>query len=155
MLSTHYDNGSELNLHFKAQYGITCKTTSVKNPSVNAILMWVHQEIPLMLRTTELHMATTGANRAKTASLTHATWAIPCLPRCSTVWLEHVVWHYLPCCLDHIGDHRQHHINLLTTDTSSWLDGNVFSWWSSTSSKKDGNLHKTTHSYTSDPWTIS
>jgi hypothetical protein len=38
-------------------FGIKHKPTSVKNPTANAILVWVHHVITLMLCTAELNMA--------------------------------------------------------------------------------------------------
>ena len=55
------------------------KPTSVKNPTVNAILEQVHQVISSMLCTAEIDMANSVAPRDIDTILTNAAWAI-----CST-----------------------------------------------------------------------
>ncbi len=55
-----YDNGSEFKLHFHAlctTYGIKRKPTSIKNPTVNAILEHIHAVFTNMLCTAKLDMA--------------------------------------------------------------------------------------------------
>ncbi len=97
-----YDNGSEFKLHFEAlceSFGIKHKPTSVKSPQVNAILERAHHVISTMLHTAELDMANSVAPNDIDAFLTDAAWAIflylpystICLPRCSNLWLGHVV----------------------------------------------------------------
>ena len=77
-----YDNGCEFKLHFKAlckSFGITSKPTSIKNPTVNAILEQVHQVISSMLCTAEIDMAPSVKPSNINTFETNAAWAI-----CST-----------------------------------------------------------------------
>jgi hypothetical protein len=69
-----YDNRSEeFKLHFKRicdSYGINRKTTTIKNPQVNAICERVHQVLGTMMPTSELDMADQFILLTLTLSLT-------------------------------------------------------------------------------------
>ena len=87
MLSTAiYENRRIFKLDFKAlceSFGFKSKTTSVKNPQVNAMLELVHQVITTMLCPTELDMTNTVFTSDIDAFLTDAAWVI-----CSTYHTE-------------------------------------------------------------------
>jgi hypothetical protein len=77
-----YNKGSEFKLHFHAlctTYGIKHKPTTIKNPTVNAILERIHAVFTNMLRTAELDMAKLVNASDIDIFLVHAAWAI-----CST-----------------------------------------------------------------------
>jgi hypothetical protein len=55
-----YDDGSEFKLHFHAlckTYGVKPESTSIKNPTANAILERIHAMFGNMLCTAKLNMA--------------------------------------------------------------------------------------------------
>ncbi len=77
-----YDNRSEFKLHFEylcESYGITRKSTTIKNPQANGILERVHQVLGHMLCTAELDMANSVTPNDVDVFLDNAAWAI-----CST-----------------------------------------------------------------------
>jgi hypothetical protein len=77
-----YNNGSEFKLHLHAlctTYGIKRKPTSIKNPTVNAILEHIHAVFTNMLRTAKLNMAELVNASDINIFLSDAAWAI-----CST-----------------------------------------------------------------------
>ncbi len=77
-----YDNESEFKHHFHAlckTYGIKCKPTSIKNPTVNAILEHIHAVLTNMLCTAELDIAKSVNASDNNIFLADAAWAI-----CST-----------------------------------------------------------------------
>ncbi len=77
-----YDNGSEFKLHFCAlckTYGIKRKSTSIKNPTANAILERIHAVFTNMLRIAKLDMAKPVNASDIDIFLADAAWAI-----CST-----------------------------------------------------------------------
>jgi hypothetical protein len=95
------DNRSEFELHFKylcESYGITRKTTTVKNPRANGILEHVHQVLGQMICTAELDMANSVNLNDVDLFLDNAAWTI-----CSTyhtvlkaspgvaIWMQHAL----------------------------------------------------------------
>jgi hypothetical protein len=77
-----HNNGREFKLHFHAlckTYGVKRKPTSIKNPTVNAILERIHAVFPNMLHTADLGMAKSVNNSDIDIFLADAAWAI-----CST-----------------------------------------------------------------------
>jgi hypothetical protein len=73
-----YNNGSEFQLHFCAlgeTYGIKHKPTSIKNPTVNAILERIHAVFTNMLCTAKLNMAELVNASAINIFLADAAWA--------------------------------------------------------------------------------
>ncbi len=77
-----WGNGSEFKLHFCTlctTYGVKRKPTSIKNPTVNAILERIHAVFTNMLCTAKLHMAESVNTSDINIFLSDAAWAI-----CST-----------------------------------------------------------------------
>ncbi len=77
-----YNNGSEFKLHLRAlcpTYGIKRKPTSIKNPTMNAMLERIHAVFTNMLRTAGLDMAKSVKASDIDIFLADAAWAI-----CST-----------------------------------------------------------------------
>jgi hypothetical protein len=73
-----HNNGSEFKLHFHAlctTYGIKHKPTSIKNPTVNAILECIHAVFTNM-RTAKLDMAKLVNASDINIFLSDAAWAI-------------------------------------------------------------------------------
>ena len=74
-----YDNGSEFKLHFVAlckEYGVTCKPTTIKNPTANSVLERIHGVFGNMLRTSSLDMAATVTPEDIDDLIINAAWAI-------------------------------------------------------------------------------
>ncbi len=74
-----YDNRSECKLHFHAlctTYGVKRKPTSIKNPTVNAILEHIHAVSTNMLRTAKLDMTKPVNASDIDIFLSDAAWAI-------------------------------------------------------------------------------
>jgi hypothetical protein len=77
-----YNNRSEFKLHFRAlctTYGVKRKTTSIKNPTANAILECIHAVFTNMLRTAKLDMAKLVNASDIDIFFSDAAWAV-----CST-----------------------------------------------------------------------
>jgi hypothetical protein len=74
-----HNNGSEFKLHFHAlckTYGVKRKPTSIKNPTVNAILERIHAVFTYMLCTAKLNMAKLVNASDINIFLADAAWAI-------------------------------------------------------------------------------
>ncbi len=77
-----YNNRSEFKLHFRAlhaTYGVKRKPTSIKNPTVNAILECIHAVFTNMLSTAKLNMAKSVNGSDIEVFLSDTAWVI-----CST-----------------------------------------------------------------------
>jgi hypothetical protein len=74
-----YNNGSEFKLHFRAlckTYGVKRNPTSIKNPTVNALLEHIHAVFTNMLHTAKLDMAESVSASDINIFLSDAAWAI-------------------------------------------------------------------------------
>jgi hypothetical protein len=74
-----YDNGSEFKLHFRVlckAYGVKRKTTSIKNPTANAILELIHAVFTNMLCTDKLIVIKLVNASDTDIFLADAAWAI-------------------------------------------------------------------------------
>jgi hypothetical protein len=93
-------NGGKFKLHFRAlctTYGVKRKPTSIKNPTVNAILERIHAVFTYMLCTAKLHMTksvnTSDINiflvRSCMGHWLYPPYSIKSLTRCSNIWTRH------------------------------------------------------------------
>ncbi len=161
-----HDNGSEFKLHFSAlckTYGIKRKPTSIKNPTVNAILEYIHVVFTNMLCTAKLNMAKMVIASDINIFLSDATWAI-----CST---HHTVLKAspgagifgqdmlfgIPFIADwkKIGEHRQKLTDLNTACENKGRIDYEYKVGQKILVPNDGILHKAQSIWQKDPWTIT
>jgi hypothetical protein len=161
-----YNNGSEFKLHFRALcaiYGVNCKPTSIKNPTVNAILECIHAVFINMLRTAKLDMAKPVNASDIDVFLSYAAWAI-----CSThhtvlktspdaaIFGQDMIFD-IPFIADwkKIGEHRQ---RLTDLDTARKNEGRIdydYKVGRKILVRNKGILCKAESRWHKDPWTIT
>jgi hypothetical protein len=158
-----FNNGSEFKLHFRAlctTYGVKHNPTSIKNPTVNAILECIHAVFTNMLHTAELDTANSVNASDINIFLSDAAWAI-----CST---HHTVLNASPGAAifgqdmlfeilfiadwKKIGEHRQKltdlnnaHENKGRIDYDDKVGQKILVW-------NKGILHKAESRWQKDPW---
>jgi hypothetical protein len=161
------DNGSEFKLHFHAlckTYGIKRKLTSIKNPTVNAILERIHAVFTNILCIAKLDMAELVNASDIHIFLSDAAWAI-----CST---HHTVLKALPGAMIYgqdmlfdiilfiadwkkIGEHRQKLTDLKTASENKGRIDYDYKVGQKILVRNKGIHRKAQSIWQKDPWTIT
>ncbi len=161
-----HNNGSEFKLHFRAlctTYGVKRKSTSIRNPTANAILESIHAVFTNMLCTVKLNMAKLVNASDIDIFLADAAWAI-----CST---HHIVLKaspgaaifgrdmlfYIPFIADwkKIGEHRQKLTDLNTAHENEGRIDYDYKVGKKILVQSEGKLCKAQSIWQKDPWTIT